>query len=291
MTGWKPTAKIIADSISPNGKRLTTMEVDTHRFVLAEFNTHRVFSRNSASSRAIPLEKMLTKAKQSTAWPVSFPAEQPGMQGGEELQAEDYSDACDLWNDVMDSTTTIIYNYMLDHPDKATRLHKSVINRLLEPFLPHRMIISSTEWQGFFDQRVHPAAQPEIHYVAKLMLEAYEESKPEVLEPGEWHRPYVTQEDMEDAADFYLLEEPEGIADYTELINAISVARCARVSYLTHDQKKDLDADLSLYLRLKDHLPPHASPFEHVATPTFPATTVKGNFDGWNQLRHLLGMS
>jgi hypothetical protein len=53
------STKILADSISPDGVRLTTLEVVMPRIVLAEFNTHRMLSRNSASSRAIPIEKMI----------------------------------------------------------------------------------------------------------------------------------------------------------------------------------------------------------------------------------------
>src|SRR5580704_14193555 len=116
-------ARVILDSLSPRGARLTTIEVTFWRPVLAEFNTHRQFSRNSASSRAIPVEKQLKRVLEDPSNPISWPCEQPGMQGGEELEGQDLEDAQKFWNDVRMTTTALLEDYVRDHPDKEHRLH------------------------------------------------------------------------------------------------------------------------------------------------------------------------
>lgn len=269
------SAKVILDSISPNGDRLTTFEFNIWRAVLSEFNTHRSHSRNSASSRAIPVEKQLDKVVNSPFWPIVWAAEQPGMQGGSELTGQDLEDAQELFYDVWESTTSRIQVYLDAHPDKKTRLHKSLINRLIEPFMEHRIIATATEagWMNFFHQRsteFSPLAQPEIALAADLALEAYRANTPTLVDYGEWHCPY-----LRDDEDF----------DSDEDQMKVSVARCARVSYLTHDGVRDVEEDLALFDRLRSAEPPHWSPFEHVATPSNVPTL--GNFDGWAQLRHL----
>lgn len=265
---FTPSARVLADSISASGHRLTTMEATGHRFILAELNTHRAFSRNSASSRAIPYTKMRQKVIDQLAYPVSWPSEQKGMQGGAPLDPEDEFHCPEIWQSAAQAAVR--------HADKLHELglHKSVANRLLEPFLPHTIIVSATDWQGFWEQRCHPDAQPEIKALAEAMKAAYDVSKPVEMEVGDWHLPLI-QDD----------EWPLYASDI-ELLKKISVARCARVSYETHDGKRDLSADLELYDRLRTHKPAHASPFEHVATPGIGT----GNFKGWNQLRHVLGL-
>ncbi len=270
------SAKVLADSVNEAGDRLTSMEVTGHRFILAEFNTHRVFSRNSASSRAIPYAKMREKALSQTAYPVKWPAEQKGMQGGDSLPADVISELEQDWN-LAAFNAVQIADRMVERG-----LHKSVVNRILEPFLPHTIIVSATEWDGFWAQRCHPDAQPEIHELADRMKEAYDASEPFELSHGDWHLPLVQQDEWDD------LLQNNGF-DYTlEVFKKVSVARCARVSYLTHEGVRDLDKDLELYDRLYSHKPAHASPFEHVATPASGYDWVSGNFIGWHQLRHVL---
>lgn len=284
-------AKVIADSVSPSGNRLTTIEAKFHRFVLAEMNTHRVFSRNSASSRAIPVQKILNRLFDEPAFPLSYPAEQAGMQGGQELLGDDLNDALNLINELYAYTVNTIQDYVNRHFDASQRLHKSVLNRYLEPFMYHTAIISSTEWENFFHQRCSPLAQPEIREAAEAMREALHSSTPIQFEYNDnwWHTPYVTPEEQ--------LEIIDTDPNSGRTIRAISVARCARVSYLTHDGKRDWDKDLDLYDKLRSADPPHLSPFEHVATPfrnDIPSLWKEnilgwraGNFDGWAQLRHL----
>ena len=262
-----PSAKIVADSVSPEGVRLTTMEVVIHRFVLAEFNTHRVFSRNSASSRAIPVRKQMRAVKEDLALPVSWPAEQKGMQGGAELDDDDEyqrrSQAMSNW----DRASRLSLEAAGSLVDLG--LHKSLVNRLLEPFMWHTVIVTATAWSNFFDLRLDRDAQPEIRQAAEAMADAMAKSQPTELLDGEWHLPYVTFDDEQQVG--------LGISDATDInaiatLKAVSAARCARVSYLTHDGRRDMLADIDLYDRLVTErlsrgLAIHWSPLEHVATP------------------------
>lgn len=270
-----PSAKIILDSVNTYGDRLTTMEVVCHRFVLAEFNTHRRFSRNSASSRAIPVKKRLNELWEFPADPVEWPSEKPGMQGGEPLIGRDLADAEELWTDCRQNVLEAVEDYMESHPEAHRRLHKSLLNRLLEPFMWHTIIVSSTEWDNFFTQRCSPLAQPEIHATANAMRAALEGSTPVERPYGDWHMPYFAEEDVQATVDAKL--DPRHI----------SIARCARVSYLTQAGKRDVQEDATLYHRLIEADPPHYSPREHVATPLNLNEAPLGNFDGWLQHRHI----
>lgn len=285
---FAPSAKVIADSVSPLGNRLTTLEVELHRFVLAEFNTHRKFSRNSASSRAIPYSKIREKVLRSPAIPLSWPNEQKGMQGGEELSETSQITAELRWLEARDSA--------VDSADKLHKLgvHKSVINRLLEPFLSHTIIVSATDWSGFFAQRCHPAAQPEIRVAAEKMRQAFQDSKPDEVDWGQWHLPYTSDEERA-AMPLKFSKNGYRLQDWA-FVNAnpilkISAARSARVSYLTHDGVRDIEKDIDLFDKLARHVPPHASPLEHPACAEVPQPGIfTGNFYGWYQLRHFLGM-
>ena len=286
-------AKIITDSVSEVGDRLTTMEVTFPRMVLGEFNTHRAFSRNSASSRAIPVEKQLQRILNDPFIPVWWGRKQSGMQADHELVGHDLEQAKAQWLAARDSA--------VDHVRRLLELglHKQITNRLLEPFMWHTVIVTATEWGNFFALRANPMAQPEIRVIAEMMRDLYEESTPALVREGEWHLPLIQP------------EERDGVFEFSEDARKISAARCARVSYLTHDGKRDLEADLKLYDRLADA--GHMSPFEHVATP-LPSSPWRmsrtgewisgeeddlldeldlyarwsGNFRGWKQLRKFL---
>lgn len=274
----QPEAKIILDSISPNGNRLTTIELNFHRFVLAEFNTHRSHSRNSASSRAIPVEKQLGSVLEYPAFPLIWSAEQAGMQGGGELVGRDLWDAQDLFTEIHYHTTMSIQNYLNSHPEKSTRLHKSLLNRLLEPFMWHRVIATATKmgWENFFKLRSSYSttlAQPEIMAPADIAYDVYGVSIPTLVGYGDYHTPYIRDDD-----DFSSFDDPLLARKLT------SIGRCARVSYLTHDGRRDIQEDINLANRLWEAIPRHDSPFEHVATPT--SSRTLGNFQGWEQVRH-----
>lgn len=258
---FKPTAKIIADSISPNGDRLTTFVATFHRFVLPELNTHRVFSRNASSSRAIPTKKLLARVKDEQVAPLHWGANQKGMQAVEEV--EDPTGAQYAWDRARECAVHYAEQLALHG------IHKQVVNRLLEPFSSVTMIISATEYKNFFTQRCHPDAQPEIQALAIAMMEAYQSSKPKQLDWGDWHIPF--SEDL----DRLLMSDKLKIA----------TGRCARVSYLNHDGTRDFAKDAELHDRLLSSEPPHLSPFEHSAV------AMDGqwaNFTGFRSYRNQL---
>jgi hypothetical protein len=269
----EPRAVVIADSVNPDGVRLTTMEVTFHRFILAEVNTHRRLSRNSASSRAIPLETMLQRAVEHPALPLEWPSEKPGMSGGLSLMGDDLIDAQRTLELIRFQTTETLKEYVKRHPEKSTRLHKSILNRPLEWFMWHTAIISSTEWINMFKQRITPDAQPEFFELAWLMSRAINDSEPEDLNYGEWHVPYISDEDKE------MLTVEEQVK--------VSTARCARVSYLTHDGERDYIEDIRMHndtLWNKGHWSPMEHPAVAVDRKKYPA--ISSNFDpGWHQYR------
>lgn len=262
-------AKIIADSIYQDW-RLTTFEVRFWRPVLAEMNTHCVFARNSASSRAIPVTKQLAKVGSDPSLPVQWPGEKKGMQGGAELEGQDLVDAHQLWGNVQNYTVESIHKYLDEHDDPTTRLHKSLLNRLIEPWMWQTCVITATSYENFFDQRVSPLAQPELRTAAAMMHALHGFNEPEPLELGDYHLPYITFDDR-----------TEGLT-IQELVQ-ISVARCARVSYLTQDGVRDHSKDLEMYGNLTSATPMHASPLEHVATPApwnSQTVSIQAVFDG-----------
>ena len=165
-----PTARVVADSVSVDGARVTTVEATMHRFMLAELNTHRVFSRNSASSRAIPVARQIERVLDDPAMPVEFGGKQAGMQAGPPLEGDALDAARAAWLEARDAAV-----------DSARRLadlgvHKQVVNRLLEPFMWHTVIVTATDWDGFWHQRCSPLAQPEIRIVADAMRDAFDAS-------------------------------------------------------------------------------------------------------------------
>jgi len=295
-------AKVLADSLSPSEHRLTTLEVTFPRFVLAEFNTHRVFSRNSASSRAIPIVKQLRRVLERPFVPLEFGSNQPGMQAGPPLAGEALAAAEREWLRARDDAVRRVLGLIsepgasaaeadltgrLDEveaaikakalPESWLNVHKQVANRLLEPFMWHTVIVTATEWGNFFNLRCHPEAQPEIRRAAEQMRAAIEGSEPAELGWDEWHLPLVRPEDRAEVAS-------------TEELVRVSAGRCARVSYLTHAGVRDLSADIELCERLLSS--GHMSPLEHPARPLDAAELSegewRGNFRGWLQFRKTL---
>lgn len=271
------SAKVIADSIC-NAKRITTMELKYPRFIHAELMTHRQFSRNASSSRAIPVTKSIEAILEDTAMPIHWGLNQRGMQAENELDTHYQDIAIQEWVAARDSAIKSAYR-MLD-----LGLHKQVVNRILEPFSHITVLVTSTEWANFFALRDHPDAQPEIQELAKQMKVAIQESEPVELRLGSWHLPYIEKEDP-----FYVIEHlgfNYTRERLTKLLCGISAARCARVSYLTHDGKRpSIDADIHLYNHLTAANPPHMSPCEHQAMAMEDPNEVCGNFSGWFQFR------
>lgn len=258
------SAKIIADSISDIGKRITTMVIKYPRFIHSEFMTHRVFSRNASSSRAIPVDRMIDDIKQEVAKPIVWAKNQKGMASGAELD-HDQKIICDhIWEEVAEFAMRKCALL------KEIGVHKSIANRLLEPFAHITTIVTSTEWSNFFKLRISPAAQPEICDLAQKMQDAMKNSNPKLLSyEGEWHLPF---------GDMYI---DEGVSLENRI--KISVARCARVSYLNFEGNIDHEKDYNLHDILAKE--GHWSPFEHCAYPVENSVQRSGNFRGWTQYR------
>lgn len=268
-------AKIIADSISPDGVRITTMELEYPRFIHAEFMTHRVFSRNAASSRAIPVAKVIEQVRTNPAMPIHWGKNQPGMQAKEELDDDKKVAAKLLWRNAAKRAADSAEAMM------EIGLHKQAANRILEPFVNIKVVVTATEWDNFFNLRCHPDAQPEIHELANKMREAITESNPRAIYYGEWHVPYVERVRNQDGS----LRYGDGLTVDEALM--VSASCCAQVSYRKLDDS--LDKAKEVYKRLVESEPIHASPFEHQARPTSTnAHGLCGNFNKWVQYRKVL---
>lgn len=275
------SAVILADSISPDGVRLTTMELVYPRFIHSELMTHRVFSRNASSSRAIPTKRAIQMIRNNPSVPASWRLNQPGMQGYEVAPLAVALAAQDVWLRAMESA--IGYAEEMD----ALGIHKQVVNRLTEPFAHIKVVLTSVYWENWDGLRNHHAADPTIKVLAEAVCAARASSTPKLLLPGQWHLPYVSDAEADEC----------GI----EVARKISAARCARVSYNNHDgTKTNVEADIRLHDRLLIDQPIHASPAEHQATPDkrYQATLeskpiwcqahLHGNLTGWVQYRKML---
>lgn len=243
------------------------MEARYPRFVHSELMTHRVFSRNAASSRAIPIKRMIAAVREDPAMPVYWGKNQTGMSARTEISGEARARAEHEWLRALENALESAERLS----DSEIDLHKQLVNRILEPFAWITVIITATQWANFFTQRCHPDAQPEIKQIADMMLAAYRASVPQVVPLGGWHVPLI-------------LDDERSLDD--ELLCKLSVARCARVSYLTHEGTRDRAKDLELYERLMSGgANGHWSPTEHVATPLAAASASSGNLRGWEQYR------
>lgn len=292
------TVKMIADSISGFGQRITTMQLRYPRFIHAEFMTHRVFSRNASSSRAIPVAKIIEDIQKDPAIPVHWGANQPGMQAREELNAEGKLIASLHWLDAMDKVILEVKELT------KLGLHKQVANRLLEPWSHINVVVTATSFANFFALRCHPDAQPEIKQLAETMEHAMLLSQPRLLSPGEWHLPYADDSETYTAAMRYgqhgrITRDMPGREEINGVLRKVSTGRCARVSYLTHDGRPTtVEEDVDLHNKLVVAVPLHASPAEHQATPDegiqsgFKIQWLHpqdhGNFVGWRQYRKML---
>jgi thymidylate synthase ThyX len=296
---------MICDSVSAAGNRLTTLALRYPKFIHGEFMTHRVFSRNASSSRAIPVRKNLDEAGDDRlrAYPVYWGAEQKGMQSGEELTEQDFNEARFEWEQAaLDAKK---------HAENLVRIgaHKSIVNRILEPFLHINVVVSATEFANFFGLRLDRAAQPEIRVLAEAMWQVMNESTPQLAQQGNWHLPFVGPEDIDWAVkNRPILEELVPLLDQAdrimEVMKQVSVARNARISYLSYEtgRRSTVAEDVALYDRLLASK--HLSPFEHVATPDTQINSQckcgyiqglewehpdeHGNFTGWRQLRKMI---
>lgn len=290
-------AAVVEDSIADNGVRLTTLQLTYPRYIHAEGKTHRIISqtdeeytvltqdeclmddpmlsRNASSSRAIPVTKLIDRSLANMVEPLYYGLNQPGMQAQE---------VC-LEGDALDEAR-VIWRQMAEFCAKGSKrlselgLHKQWANRPTEWFGTISVVVTATEWDNFFELRDHTAAQPEIRYLAGMMRQALDDSTPTLRkrdreDQAAWHLPYCTPVDR------ILLP----LVD----LRRISAARCARVSYLNHDQSlPSVDKDIQLYTDLVGSRPLHASPVEHQAYPLPLASQWSKNFRGWRQHREIV---
>lgn len=313
------TAKVVCDSVSEQGVRLTTFEIEYPRFIHGELMTHRMLSKNSSSSRAIPIQKMLDQIESNMAIPVYWGKNKSGMQAVEEVEGLEKVMSQLEWENAYYKV-----KYSVKWMAETPKLHKQVPNRLTEPFQMMKVVITGTDWENFFNLRIHPDAQPEICMLAYKMFQAMQESSPNTLRAGEWHLPYVeisqNQYDLNDTYYFVWDKDVSGTETdgykYEQRVSReeaikISAASCAAVSYRTESmtlEKADKIFDMLINSEVI-----HASPFEHLATPiVFKETNemcnvfeylnkvegvthvnkqgelCSGNLRGWVQYRHTL---
>ena len=290
-------ARIVADSVNKNGNRITTFELEYHRFIHSELMTHRLFSRNAMSSRAVPINKMIEQVRNNPATPVHWGKNQAGMQADEVLVEESLDNAKRQWKQ------SAIYAASQAEIMSSIGSHKQIVNRLLEPFQMMKTVMTATEFDNFFWLRCDPDAQPEIQELAKCMFDAMRQSQPEGLESEQWHTPYVEHIFKGGKFESYCLtdEEDNVIKLLTEEeAKAISASCCAQVSYRTLNNTYEKAMDI--YSKLASGRKVHASPFEHVAKPMGDSPSHEdgvthkddvgnywsGNFKGWIQLRQTL---
>lgn len=275
-------AKILLHSRCRDNE-IITWELTYPRFIHSELMTHRVFSRNSASSRAIPVKETLRAVWRNPAVPVHWGANQSGMQAKRELEGLRLRIARRIW--LLARLPAIVLVWLLT----KVGLHKQVANRMLEPWLHMTIVMTATEHENWFKLRNHGDAQPEIHELAAQMWKLRKDSEPYSLRPGDWHIPLLTGDERA----YYFNSvlhwqhnfpdgDARGVARETSALLKTATARCARASYIKHDQVKGKEADRVLHDKLKDS--GHWSPFEHCAVALETDEWI-GNFQGFKQYR------
>lgn len=312
-------ATVICDSISEHSPRLVTMFWRYPKFVHQESLRHRKiyfedqlrgdfdFSFSVSSARAIPFEILLKEVRSDTlrAEPVKWGTEQKGMSPGDELPDENpktgsigdvygltpREKAITIWR----AAAIEAANFSKEMAELG--VHKSICNRIIEPYIHVNCLATATEpgWMNFFGLRLDKAADPTLRALAEEAWKVWKESKPQVLQPGDWHLPFVSRDEI-DQSNCIACGNP--FSDVVIKIK-ISVARCARLSYLSFEtgKRSTTEEDIRLYNRLVGSIPIHASPAEHQATPDIFWDTDKGylyttqaaNFGpGWRQYRKML---
>jgi len=252
------TAKVVADS-KFNDVRLTTVESVLPRWLLPELNTHRLLgpwnngaqSGNSASSRAIPTERNIEAVETDPYVPATFNKRVKGMGVGEEFDQE-RADMARRWWKMGAEYSTLIAKRL-----NEVGLDKSRVNRTMEPYLWHKVILSATEWENFFHLRRPPSGQVDLTFGAQLEMQmlaieiynAISTSMALELEPGEWHLPYITDDEK------MILSDEDACF--------VSGRRVAAVSF-----DRDVTDEAYSVSIAKAHglvSSEHWSPFEHIA--------------------------
>lgn len=285
----KISAEIVADSINPAGDRVTTFLLTYPRFIHGELMTHRLFSRNSASSRAIPFKTMVESISVDPFIPIAWQRDHKGMQGTEYF--EDFEEIYELEKEWLFAREEAV-SYAISMNSRGCT--KQLVNRLLEPFAWHTVLVTATEYDNFFDLRcpklyhaasgltfnslrdwnsvdneiqwnglscMHPentsGAEIHIQTLAEAMWDAMNDTAPNILNNDEWHMPFMGNFNTEK-----LLEMSKGDVNEFEIIcRKIATARAARLSYMTFDGEINYEKDIELHDMLLESK--HLSPFEH----------------------------
>jgi hypothetical protein len=284
------SARVVARSYNPlSASEIITWELEYPRIIHAELMTHRVFSRNAASSRAIPIIKVLEQVRDNPAMPVHWGKNQAGMQASQELEGEALRRVQAAW--------LVAANEAASVADEMAEIgaHKQVVNRILEPFQFMKVVLTTTEVDNWFWLRHHEDADPTIHELAHCMAASMECADVLYLHPGQWHMPYYLNGFWDCSSDVSLEDALK-----------ISSSCCAQVSFRSLDDS--LERATRVFNRLIESEPVHASPTEHQATPMKPVAVGtmphgcepgvthvdrngnywSGNFRGWIQHRQLI---
>lgn len=287
------SAKIIADSVLwdwPN-TRITTFELVYPRFIHSEFMTHRLFSRNAASSRAIPTDRLIKLISENPAQPVFWGKNQKGMQASSELEGLEKEDVVTQWH-VAKMNAVALAKKM-----NELGAHKQIVNRILEPFQFMKTVMTATNFNNFYHLRDHEDAQPEIQELAKCMRIAHDQSLPVKKKAGSWHMPYVVTMTNDGVSTYYADMNRVDVS----VALKISASCCAQVSYRRLNES--LEVAEKIYDKLVNSSPVHASPFEHAAMAPASVTNLgqqgmthidgrgdawSGNFKHWVQYRQLI---
>ncbi len=274
MSKHQMFAKVVLASKPTNGAPpIITMHLRYPRIIHGEIMTHRKKSRNARSSRAVPVATMLKEIREEPFIPWHWGKNQKGMQASEECNERVLTPTADegmqgvtrhsrerAWREGAQFAANLAEQFSI------VGYHKQIANRLIEPFSFIDTLVTSTSWANFFHLRDHKDAEPHFQDLARLMLVAKEEANFQELRPGQWHLPYVTEEDVA-AVEDYLEPYSETTHPTMPYLQKLSVARCARISYKPFDGDGSIERELERYEQLVGSDPLHASPAEHQATP------------------------
>lgn len=264
LTQWttKSTVEIVGHSIDVHGNEVVSAILTYPLIIHAEVMTHRMFSRNAASARAIPGAKYRNTVKEGPFIPYALQKKHSGMQGSGYLPEDSYRSAVEFWIDCMEYSVKIA-NYM----DKAFDVTKQITNRMLAPYSWMRLLVTTGKegLENFFELRCHEDAEIHIMELAHNLKKEYDKSVPKKLGFGEWHIPF--QEDIERMMEGYYSEMPESEtkdSDYLQLMIEVAVGMAARTSYTLLPEEKDWRVYKRVHDKMLEMKPFHASPFEHV---------------------------
>lgn len=253
------SAEVVQDSISPDGKRVTSLNLKYGLIIHAEHLRHRLLSNSVASQRAIPMKKIRQQVLKEPYVPVWFGAQQKGMVADKEVGNK--SIARQLW-------LTARYPACFAHwIAEKIGAHKEWSNRLLNPWQFVQQTVTATEWDNYFELRIHKDAQKDIQEISRCIKKALDKSEPVTLYPGEYHVPYVQRSRLCGDGVMQYFDNDGARLTVEQAIKA-SAARVARSSYNNHDKSDaNFKTDEELYQMLIESNPKHLSPAEAQCTP------------------------